>query len=140
MAAIRSFKELKTWKEAHRLVMMVYQSTNNYPKGERFGLVSQWRRAAVSIPANIAEGFGRRTTKELLQSLNIANGSLEEVRYYAFLSTELKYLKAADGEIIEQQCGTTVARLLAGLTRSLRTKMRNADPLNTGHRSPNTGK
>lgn len=135
MATIRSFKELEAWKEAHRLVMMVYQRTNNYPKGERFGLVSQWRHAAVSIPANIAEGFGRRTPKELLQ----ANGSLEEVRYYAFLSTELKYLKAADGELIEQQC-STVARLLGGLARSLRAKMRNADSLNTGHRSPNTGK
>ena len=138
MATIRSFKEFEAWKEMHWLVMMVYQRTNNYPKGERFGLVSQWHRAAVSIPVNIAEGFGRRITKELLQSLNIANGSLEEVRYYAFLSTELKYLKATDDELIEQQCGT-VARLLGGLARSLRTKMRDARPLNTGHRSPDTG-
>jgi four helix bundle protein len=137
MAVIRSFKDLEVWRESHHLVMMVYRNTERYPRQERFGLVPQFRRAAVSIPANIAEKYGRRTTKELLQSLNVANGSLEEVRYFAFLGAELKYSKPGDRDAIERQCGT-VARLLAGLARSLRSKMKKSKAPVTGNRSPVT--
>jgi len=137
VALIRSFKDLEVWREAHQLVMMTYRITGTFPKAERFALASQFRRAAVSVPANIAEGFGRRTTKELLQSLAIANGSLEEARYYAFLSRDLAYISEADYKALENQCGS-VARLLSGLVRSLRARMKGKEAPVTGHRSPVT--
>ena len=86
MTALRSFTELEVWQKAHALVLDVYRVTDRFPDRERFGIVAQLRRAAASIPANIAEGFGRRTTKELLQSVAISNGSLEESRYFLILS------------------------------------------------------
>ena len=137
MALIRSFKELEVWQEAHRLVMVAYQATEKFPRREQFGLTIQFRRAAVSIPANIAEGFGRRSTKEFLQSLAIANGSLEEARYYSHLARELNYIPQQDHETLENQCGV-VARLLSGLTRSLKVRLKTQSSPVTGHRSPAT--
>ena len=116
---------------------MVYQATEKFPSRERFGLGIQFRRAAISIPANIAEGFGRRSTKEFLQSLAIANGSLEEARYYSYLACELKYIPAQEYETLEKQCGV-VARLLSGLTRSLKARLKAQSSPVTGHRSPGT--
>jgi four helix bundle protein len=135
VALIRCFRELEVWQEAHRLVMMVYQATEKFPRREQFGLTIQFRRAAVSIPANIAEGFGRRSTKEFLQSLAIANGSLEECRYYSYLARELNYIQQGEYEALENQCGV-VARLLSGLTRSLKARL-GTSPV-TGYRSPVT--
>jgi len=66
MVAIKSFEDLNIWKEAHRLTVVIYKITRKFPKDEAFGLISQLRRAAFSIPSNIAEGMGRNTTKELL--------------------------------------------------------------------------
>lgn len=134
---IRGFKDLEVWREAHQLVMIIYRVTGDFPRTERFGLAAQFRRAAASIPANIAEGFGRRTTKELLQSLTIANGSLEEARYYGFLGHELGYINEADYRALEKQCGS-VARLMSGLARSLRAKVKGKETPDTGHRSPVT--
>lgn len=114
------------------MVRVTYELTKNFPRDERFGLTIQFRRAVVSIPANIAEGFGRRTTKELLQSLAVANGSLEEARYYAFLASDLGYIERTQFEVLENQCGS-VARLMGGLRRSLQAKTRRT-PV-TGHRS-----
>lgn len=76
------FQQLEVWQEAHRLVLMVYRVTKEYPGEERFGLVSQMRRAAVSIPANIAEGFKQRGLAEKIRFYNIAEGSLEELKYF----------------------------------------------------------
>ena len=86
---LKSFRDLEVWKKSHQLVLEIYRITNTFPKDERFGVISQLRRAAYSIPANMAEGFGRRSTKELLQFLAIANGSIEEIRYFIFLSCDL---------------------------------------------------
>ncbi len=119
------------------MVMMVYKATERFPRREQFGLTAQFQRAAVSIPANVAEGFGRRSTKEFLQSLAIANGSLEESRYYAFLAHELSYIPKQDYEALEQQCGS-VARLLSALTRSLKARIRPPSSPDTGHRTPDT--
>jgi four helix bundle protein len=78
MGKISSFRQLETWVQAHELVLMVYQATVDYPADERFGLVSQMRRAAVSIPANVAEGFKRRGINDKIRFYNTSEGSLEE--------------------------------------------------------------
>lgn len=89
--ATNSFAELKVWQKSHKLVLDIYQMTKDFPKGEQFGLISQMRRAAVSIPANIAEGYRRFTSKDKARLINIAQGSLEELRYYLLLSHDLGY-------------------------------------------------
>lgn len=87
----KSFEDLFVWQKAHQLVLSVYQATKAYPKEELYGLVSQMRRAAVSVPANIAEGFKKRTVAEKCRFLTIAHSSLEEIRYYMILSQDLAY-------------------------------------------------
>ena len=79
MGKIESFRQLEAWQEAQRLVLMVYQVTKEFPGDERFGLVAQMRRAAISIPANVAEGFKRRGIRDKLRFYNISEGSLEEL-------------------------------------------------------------
>lgn len=93
---ISRFEDLGVWQKAHQLVLAVYRLTRTYPDAERFGLVSQMRRSAVSVPANIAEGFKKRGTADKLRYYNIAQGSLEELRYYLILSRDLCYLKPED--------------------------------------------
>lgn len=85
------WKDLKVWQKAHALVLDVYKVTKEFPKEEMFGLASQLRRSAASIPANIVEGQSRNTTKEYLQFLYNARGSIEETRYHLLLSKELDY-------------------------------------------------
>ena len=85
---IKSFEELEVWQRAHKLALRIYQVTAKFPREEQFGLISQLRRASSAIAANIAEGYGRRTTKELLHSLRIANGEDEETRYFSLLSRD----------------------------------------------------
>ena len=87
----QSFQDLIVWQKAHQFVLGVYQYTNNFPSSEMYGLTSQFRRAAVSIPANIAEGFKKKSTADKLRFFNIADGSLEECRYYLILSKDLGY-------------------------------------------------
>ena len=89
---IESFEQLNVWKEAHGLVLEVYRLTNQLPDAERCGLVSQMRRAAVSVPANIAEGFERKGGGDKSRFYNIAQASLEELRYYFILCRDLGYL------------------------------------------------
>ncbi len=88
----QSFKEVVAWQKAHNFVLMVYNATKQYPSFERFGLCSQFQRAAVSIPANIAEGYRRDGMADKLRFLNIVQGSLEEYRYYVLLSKDLGYI------------------------------------------------
>lgn len=88
----QSFKEVIAWQKAHEFVVMVYETTKQYPSCERFGLCAQFQRAAVSIPANIAEGYRRDGMNDKLRFLNIAQGSLEECRYYILLSKDLQYI------------------------------------------------
>jgi four helix bundle protein len=89
--AARSFRDLVVWRKAHELVLAVYRLTESFPEREKFGLSHQMRRAAVSVPANIAEGFGKRSQAEKARFLNIAEGSLEECRYYLILAQDLRY-------------------------------------------------
>ena len=89
--AARSFRDLVVWRKAHEFVLAVYRFTESFPDREKYGLSHQMRRAAVSIPANIAEGFGKRSSAEKARFLNIAEGSLEECRYYLILAQDLDY-------------------------------------------------
>jgi four helix bundle protein len=90
-APARSFRDLRVWQKAHGLVLAVYQTTAAFPKAEQFGLCAQMRGAAVSIAANIAEAFGRATRPDKARMLNIAQGSLDELRYYFLLARDLGY-------------------------------------------------
>ncbi len=89
---ISSFTQLEVWKKAHQMVLDVYKTTKGYPAQEMYGLTSQMRRAAVSVPANIAEGFGRAGAKDKARLYNIAQGSTEEMKYLVLLSKDLGYL------------------------------------------------
>jgi len=87
----KSFEDLVVWQKAHAYVLDIYRITEAFPKSELFGLTSQMRRAAVSIPANIAEGFKKRGPRDKVRVLNIGQGSLEESLYYLILSNDLRY-------------------------------------------------
>jgi four helix bundle protein len=87
----KSFEDLVVWRKAHAYVLDIYKITEGFPKSELFGLTSQMRRAAVSIPANIAEGFKKRGPRDKVRVLNIGQGSLEESLYYLILSNDLDY-------------------------------------------------
>ncbi|BCL34187.1 four helix bundle protein [Nostoc sp. MS1] len=91
----KTFQDLIVWQKAHQFVLFVYQFTGQFPKSEIYGLVSQFRRAAISIAANIAEGFKKKGAADKVRFLNIAQGSLEECRYYLILSKDLDYGEAA---------------------------------------------
>ncbi|MDZ8263915.1 four helix bundle protein [Nostoc sp. ChiQUE01b] len=87
----KTFQDLIVWQKAHQFVLLVYQFTGQFPKSEIYGLTSQFRRAAISIAANIAEGFKKKGATDKVRFMNIAQGSLEECRYYLILSKDLDY-------------------------------------------------
>lgn len=87
----KSFVDLFVWQKAHQLVLLIYEFSGSFPGSEVFGLTSQLRRAIISVPANIAEGFKKKGKKDKVRFLNIAHGSLEECRYYLILAHDLKY-------------------------------------------------
>jgi four helix bundle protein len=91
MQPAKTFEDLIVWQKAHRFVLSVYSYTQKFPKEEVYALTSQFRRAAISIAANISEGFRKRGIKDKTNFLNIAQGSLEECRYYLILSGDLRY-------------------------------------------------
>ncbi len=93
------FRDLKIWKKGIEITKSCYLLTTTFPESEKFGLVSQMRRSAVSIPSNVAEGNGRETDKEFLRFLYIARGSLAELETQYFLSKELKFGKSSEMEI-----------------------------------------
>ncbi|HYP53186.1 MAG TPA: four helix bundle protein [Pyrinomonadaceae bacterium] len=96
----RTFQELIVWQKAHGFVLSVYRLTESFPRHETYGLGSQLRRAAVSIPANIAEGFKKRGAADKARFMNITQGSLEESRYYLILAKDLGY---ADTQTLASQ-------------------------------------
>jgi four helix bundle protein len=87
----KSFQDLIVWQKAHQFVLSIYYFTESFPKSELYGLTSQIKKAAISIPANIAEGFKKKTKPDKARFMNIAQGSLEECRYYLILAKDLKY-------------------------------------------------
>jgi len=113
------FKNLKVWEKAHCLVLALYTVTKRFPEEEKFGLVSQIRRSAVSIPANIAEGCKKNSNKEFMHFLNIAETSLEETKYHLMLSKDLKYIGIKDFESLYQKC-EEIGRMISGLENKLK--------------------
>ncbi len=116
MTKARRFEDLSVWRKAHQVVLDIYRVTRGFPAEERFGLVAQLRRAAVSVAANIAEGFNRRTLRDKRNFYNIAQASAEETRYYVLLSRDLDYLR--DYRSITEGLDE-VGRMLNGLLASL---------------------
>ena len=118
----RNYRDLDVWKEAMDFVVECYRVTGTFPKGEVYGLTSQLQRAAVSIPANIAEGQGRQHNKEFLQHLAIAYGSLAEVETHIQIACRLRYV---DGEKENQMLerAARIGRMLNGLRKSIEEKL-----------------
>jgi four helix bundle protein len=118
MGMPRHYRDLIAWKKSMALVTHVYRVTKAFPDDEKFGLISQIRRAAVSIPSNIAEGQARNTKGEFTQFLGIARGSAAELTTQLLIAENLGYLTDAGGtiEMVEE-----VGRILSGLIKSLRT-------------------
>jgi four helix bundle protein len=114
----KNFKELLTWQRAMDLVEAVYLTTKTFPKDELYGLTSQMRRAAISIPSNIAEGQGRDHTKEFVHFLSVAYGSLSELETQILIAARIQYVTSQDSEKLLGLVGE-VGRLLNGLSKSL---------------------
>jgi four helix bundle protein len=115
---MKDFRGLAVWKQAHLLVLNVYRVTESFPKHELFGLTSQIRRAAASIPTNIAEGCGRDGDAELGRFLNIAKGSTSEVEYLLQLARDLSYIELEAGERLMLQT-VEIRKMLYGLQKGL---------------------
>ena len=114
---IRRFEDLIVWQKSHSLVLEIYKTTKHFPDEERFGLISQMRRAVVSVPANIAEGFKKQTLRDKRNFYNISQGSLEESRYYIILSRDLGYIKDNIGLL---NATDEIGRMLYGLIKSIK--------------------
>ena len=118
MTSIRSYRELIVWQKSIDLTVRTYGLTRHFPAEERYGLTSQMRRAAASVPANIAEGHARRSTGEFLQFLGIARGSLAEVETFLTLSERLDLIQSETSDSLLQDCAE-INKMLTGLMRSL---------------------
>ncbi len=116
---VTHYKQLTAWQKAMVLVKDIYEVTADFPKEEKFGLVSQLRRAAVSIPSNVAEGQGRATPGEFAQFLGHARGSLYEVETQLLIASELGYVNNPNMEQLDDEI-QEVGRLLNGLIRSIK--------------------
>jgi len=116
------WKDLEVWKKSHDLVLKVYEVSKTFPKNETYALTDQIRRASTSIPANIVEGQSRNTTKEYLQFLYNARGSLEEVRYFLLLSRDLGYMNKDTFKSFEDD-SVTLSKMVNGLIKSLAAKL-----------------
>ena len=125
---MRPHKNLIVWKDAIAFVKHIYNLTNNFPEAEKFGLISQLRRAAISVPANIAEGAARNTQKEFIQFLYISAGSLSEVDTLLTIAFELNFVNAAEfQEAIEKM--NKISALLNGLIKKLKMPPSPSDPI-----------
>jgi four helix bundle protein len=111
----QKFEDLVVWQRSHALVLRVYKLTRTFPKDELFGITSQMRRAAASVPANIAEAFSKKGKADKARILNIAQASLEELRYYFILSRDLGYLSKDDDWADLSEVG----RLLGAYVRAI---------------------
>ena len=119
MEEIENFRKLKVWEKAHGLVINVYKNTENFPKSEMYGLVSQMRRAAVSIVANIVEGTKRKTSKDRKHFLVMSDTSLEELKYYFILSYQLEYIDVSIAQNLTEK-SREVGRMLNGFMKSIK--------------------
>ena len=118
---LKNYKELSIWQKSYQLCLEIYRITKEFPKEERYGLTSQIRRASVSIPSNIAEGYGRKTTPEYLRALYVAYGSNCELETQILLSGDLGYINEEDMKKLQKAIGD-VERMLKALIRALENK------------------
>ncbi len=116
---LRTYRDLKVWQKGYSTALSVYRLTRRFPSDELYGLVSQMRRAAISVPSNIAEGYGRHTSAEFLRSLRIAYGSNCELETQTSLAGDLGFLKAEDSAGLHQSL-REVELMLASLMRTVR--------------------
>ncbi len=121
MSTLKSYRDLEAWKQSINLVEQIYRVSRAFPPDERFGLTSQVRRAAVSVPSNIAEGAARSTTGEYLQGLSVASGSLAEVETQIIIANRLDMLILKDMETLLGQA-EAISKMMGGLKRSLELK------------------
>ena len=119
---LKSFKDLKVWQKAYQLCLEIYKVTGNFPADEKFGLTSQMRRAAISIPSNIAEGYGRKTIPDYVRCLYIAYGSTCELETQTLLSGDLEYLNENKKVSLIEKINE-VERMLMALIKSLENKL-----------------
>src|SRR3989344_1663425 len=117
---IQSFTDLNVWKEGHKLVLMVYKVTASFPQKETYSIVDQMRRAASSVTANIAEGFGRQTYKEKLQFYYVSQGSLTELKNFLLIAKDVQYLTKDMFDNIAEQSNLT-HQLLQGFLQKTKT-------------------
>ena len=117
-ARMRSYRDLKVWQRSMDLTVRTYEITRRFPAEEKYGLVSQMRRAAASVPANIAEGQARRSDKEFLQMLGIARGSLAELETFVTLSYRLELIQSETDDSLLEECAE-IHRMMNGLMRAL---------------------
>jgi len=112
----KAFTNLKVWQKAHKFVLASYKYTSEFPKNEMYGLTSQFRRAAVSIPANIVEGYAKKGKADKMRFMNISQGSIEECKYYLILSKDLEYgeNRALVSQLIE------VSKMLTAYIKSIK--------------------
>ena len=118
---LKSFKELIVWQKAYQLCLEIYRISKEFPNDEKYGLSSQMRRAALSIPSNIAEGYGRRTIPDYVRCLYIAYGSTCELETQILLAKDLDYLESDDESLILERINE-VERMLMALIKSLEIK------------------
>jgi four helix bundle protein len=117
----RSYRELVAWRKAMKFVTAIYEATQNFPSEERYGLTNQLRRAAVSVPSNIAEGQARFSQKEFHHFLSIARGSMAEIETQIFLAKELQYLSASKSTVLLASADE-IGRILNGLIASIKSR------------------
>lgn len=120
--SIRSFRDLRVWQDSMDLVVEIYRTTSRFPKEERYSLVDQLRRAAVSVPSNIAEGHGRSRTGDYLRHLSIAVGSLHELETQVEIAMRLEYISDEVQKKLLGTCGG-IGRMLGALIRALRHRL-----------------
>jgi four helix bundle protein len=118
---LKNYKELKVWQKSYQLCLEIYKITKGFPKEETYSLTSQIRRAVVSIPSNIAEGYGRKTTPEYIRFLYIAYGSNCELETQVLLSGDLGYIEAGKLRKLQNEIGE-IERMLEALIKSLENK------------------
>jgi len=118
---LRNYKDLKVWQKSYQLCLNIYRATDVFPKNEGFGLTSQMRRSALSIPSNVAEGYGRKTTPEYVRSLYIAYGSTCELETQRLLSGDLGYLDKESLSGLQRDI-REVERMMKALIKSLENK------------------
>jgi four helix bundle protein len=121
-----SFEDLIVWQQAHTFVLEVYKITQLFPKEETFGLTSQFRRAAISVAANIAEGYRKSGVNDKLRFYNISGGSLEECRYYIILSRDLRYINSQKYKEMYDAI-VTVSRLLTAYSKGVKNNTSNME-------------